>query len=263
MGSGGLRLIGADGSGDALLPGAPADARAPSWSVGTITTIPTSLVRPAVSGEPRVGGTVAATAGKWTETDFTVSYAWSRCDAAGAACSPIAGAADGVYDVAAADLGSTLRVTVTATNSAGSATATSFASAVAVAAKPYTVSMPTIGGGTSAGQTLSLLSPGSWTHSPAFAYRWRRCDAQGTACSDIAGQNGASYVVTGADGGHTIRLAVTGSNGGGTSTASTAPVAYGAASPGAPSAGSDVAGAKSAPSVSRRRRARVARLSTP
>ena len=52
--------------------------------------------------------------------------------------------------------------------------------------------------------------------------------------------------MTGADGGHTIRLAVTGSNGGGTSTASTAPVAYGAASPGAPSAVSAVAGAESA-----------------
>ena len=50
---------------------------------------------------------------------------------------------------------------------------------------PGNTGLPTIGGSTQQGQTLSA-SPGSWSNSPtSFAYQWRRCDASGNACLDI------------------------------------------------------------------------------
>ena len=54
-----------------------------------------------------------------------VHYAWSRCDATGAACAAIAGATAKTYVLAAADVDKTLRLAVTAKNALGSQTQTS------------------------------------------------------------------------------------------------------------------------------------------
>lgn len=58
------------------------------------------------------------------------SYGWARCASSGGSCTPISGATAATYSAASTDAGSTIRVTVTASNSAGSATATSAATAV-------------------------------------------------------------------------------------------------------------------------------------
>src|SRR5437762_6317567 len=58
------------------------------------------------------------------------AYQWQRCESGGAACGAIVGATGSSYLVAGGDAGMTLRVAVTASNSAGSATATSAATAV-------------------------------------------------------------------------------------------------------------------------------------
>ena len=51
--------------------------------------------------------------GDWTGAPSNFSYSWARCDASGANCTPIAGATANRYSVGAADVGSTIRVTVT------------------------------------------------------------------------------------------------------------------------------------------------------
>jgi parallel beta-helix repeat protein len=56
-----------------------------------------------------------------------------RCGASGANCSPIAGATTASYTVQNADVGSTLRVTVTASNAAGSASVNSAATQTVIA----------------------------------------------------------------------------------------------------------------------------------
>jgi hypothetical protein len=73
-------------------------------------------------------------------------------------------------------------------------------------------------------QTLSA-GAGSWsgTLPIGFAYQWRRCDSGGGSCADISGASGQSYMVGSADVGSTIRVAVTGSNAAGSSSASSAP----------------------------------------
>jgi hypothetical protein len=85
--------------------------------------------------------------------------------------------------------------------------------------------LPTSSGTAVQGQTLAA-QPGAWSNNPAsYAYQWRRCDATGSACSDIAAATSSSYVLTAADIGSTLRVAVTATNGGGSSSATSAQTA--------------------------------------
>jgi hypothetical protein len=64
---------------------------------------------------------------------MTYTYQWQRCDTSGGACAPITGATAPSYLLASTDVGRTMRVSITASNSAGSATASSAATAVVTA----------------------------------------------------------------------------------------------------------------------------------
>src|SRR5204863_314886 len=102
----------------------------------------------------------------------------------------IAGATSQSYTLGQADLGATVRVLVTASNSGGQASASSTATAVvqAAASVPVNTVAPSVSGQAVAGQLLTA-SPGSWSGSPAptFAYQWQRCDSGGANCVAIAG----------------------------------------------------------------------------
>lgn len=92
---------------------------------------PVNTALPVVSGTAQVGQTLTASTGSWGGTQpLSYAYQWQRCDSGGAACGAIVGATGSSYLVAGGDAGVTLRVAVTASNSAGSATATSAATAV-------------------------------------------------------------------------------------------------------------------------------------
>ena len=148
------------------------------------------------------------------------AYEWRRCDPTGAGCVAIAGASGSSYTLAAADVGSTLRVAVTASNAAGSTTAVSVQTAMVTSPQPPTnTSLPTISGNPVNGQPLSA-STGVWTGNPSgYSYEWRRCDTTGAACTAIFAATGTSYTLTLADLGSTIRVAVTATNPGGSTTA--------------------------------------------
>jgi hypothetical protein len=73
-----------------------------------------------------VGSTLTVQAGTWSGTQpITLAYQWRRCDSAGANCANIAGATASSYVLVAGDVGSTIRVRETASNSVGSAFADS------------------------------------------------------------------------------------------------------------------------------------------
>lgn len=110
------------GSASATSPATTAVAAAP----GT----PTPTSPPVVSGTAQVGQTLSATTGSWTGSPTGFAFQWQRCSPAGASCVAIDGATAATYAVVAADRGSTLRVTVTATNGAGSTTVPSTPTAV-------------------------------------------------------------------------------------------------------------------------------------
>jgi hypothetical protein len=185
-----------------------------------LTAAPVNLVLPAVSGSPIDGGTLTAEPGVWT-TDASFAYQWQRCDGSGAACENLPAGTDAELTLASADVGSTHRVVVTATNEGGSAVATSGAGPVVEASAPVNDTAPQMSGPEAAGGTLDV-DPGAWSGTPelAYAYQWRRCDWAGENCEGIVDATEASYTLTTDDVGSRIRADVTATNAAGSAVAS-------------------------------------------
>src|SRR3954451_11184378 len=105
------------------------DGQAPATSSTTAQvssrSAPVSSAKPTISGTPRVGEELTASNGTWTGGGSSPSYQWQHCTAS-AVCTDVNGATARTYGVRTADVGSSLRVTVTAHNASGStASATS------------------------------------------------------------------------------------------------------------------------------------------
>jgi concanavalin A-like lectin/glucanase superfamily protein len=100
---------------------------------------PANTAAPAITGTAAIGRRLTATSGTWTgAAPITFTFAWRRCDGAGAGCVAIAGATARTHTVATADAGHTLRVDVTARGGAGSTVASSAPTAVVPAPPPAT-----------------------------------------------------------------------------------------------------------------------------
>lgn len=95
-----------------------------SGHAASSVTKPVNTALPTITGSAEVGMRVTATRGTWTQKPSSYNYGWNRCDPDGA-CAGIVGATAKSYVVTSADVGHTLRVTVTARNSAGSTAITS------------------------------------------------------------------------------------------------------------------------------------------
>jgi alpha-tubulin suppressor-like RCC1 family protein len=196
-------------------------------SGGTTPTgsAPTNTSLPAISGTVTQGQTLTASTGAWSDYPTSYAYRWDRCVASGAICADIGGATSGTYVLALGDVGSTMRVIVTATNAYGSTSATSSQTATVTGLPPVNSALPTISGTAKDGQTLTA-SNGTWVYSPSgYAFQWRRCDASGSNCSDISGATSGTYALIGADDDSTIRVVVTASNSYGSASASSSQTA--------------------------------------
>ena len=188
---------------------------------------PANTAPPTISGTGAVGATLTASSGGWSGSPTpTFTYQWVRCDASGGACAAITGETGSTYVVASADVGKTLRVAVTASNSDGTSQATSAATAVVTSsAAPASTSDPAVSGSAAEGQTLTATSGGWSGGSPiTFAYQWVRCGTDGGApdgsnCPAIGGATGASYKLADGDVGHRMRVRVTARNAAGSATA--------------------------------------------
>jgi hypothetical protein len=84
------------------------------------TTAPTSTAPPLISGQPVAGKTVSAQTGSWSGSPTSITVQWLRCSSG--SCSSIGGATGTSYQLTGSDTGSTLMVSVVATNAGGSAT---------------------------------------------------------------------------------------------------------------------------------------------
>ena len=193
---------------------------------------------PSISGTAQAGQVLTAAPGSWTGTQpISYGYQWRRCDSAGANCADIAGATGQTYTLASADVGSTARVAVTATNTDGSGSAGSAQTAVVAAAPapPVNGSPPSISGTAQAGQVLTA-APGSWTGTQpiSYGYQWRRCDSAGANCVDIVGATAQTYTLASADVGSTVRVSVSATNTAGSGSAGSAQTAVVAAAPAPP-----------------------------
>lgn len=102
---------------------------------------PARVADPQVGGSARVGSTLAATQGQWSNNPTEFAYQWVRCPTSGgnptgSDCASIGGATSQTYKLVTADQGYRMRVRVTASNAAGSATSASNATSVVEAATP-------------------------------------------------------------------------------------------------------------------------------
>ena len=92
---------------------------------------------------------------------------------------------------------------------------------------PTNTAPPTISDTTpQSGQALTAAN-GTWTGDApiTFTYQWQRCNASGASCVAIAGATAQTYTVQAVDVGSTLRVAVTGRNTVGSSTATSAATA--------------------------------------
>ena len=207
---------------------ASGSANATSAATATVTAAtPVNIAVPAITGTAKDGQTLTSTTGTWTgTTPLTYVRQWRRCDSAGANCTDISGATATTYVLAAADVGKTIRVVLTASNTAGNASATSIATATVTAAAPANTALPAITGTAKEGQLLSA-STGTWTGSATitYAYQWQTCNSSGASCTAISAATLSSYRLASTDVGKTVRAIVTATNANGSVSATSAATA--------------------------------------
>lgn len=98
---------------------------------------PANTSAPTVSGTTIESQTLTEAHGSWTNSPTGFAYQWLDCDSAGSSCSPIAGATAQSYILTASDVGHTVRVQETASNTDGpSSPASSAATGVVQAPAP-------------------------------------------------------------------------------------------------------------------------------
>jgi hypothetical protein len=187
-------------------------------SVGSLPSgAPAAQAPPAVSGTAKLGQTLTATSGSWS--GGSISYGWLRCDTTGGSCSAI-GAGGSTYTLVRADVGSTLRVEVTAANGSAASTAVSpHTGVVSAGSAPVNTSLPSISG-VLADNAVLTADKGGWNGDAplTYSYQWRRCNTSGSGCANV-GSNKATYGEVSADVGHTIEVIVTAQNAAGVASA--------------------------------------------
>jgi hypothetical protein len=82
----------------------------------------TDLSLPTISGTPIQGQTLTEVHATWSTPPASYAYQWSRCNSSGKDCESIEKATTQSYRLTAADVGSTIRVGESATDSAGAVT---------------------------------------------------------------------------------------------------------------------------------------------
>ncbi len=182
-----------------------------------------STYPPTISGKAQEGITLKAKEGKWSGGGIVYSFQWQRCEPE-LECTNIPLATTAEYTARYVDIGSTLRVLITAANSAGTTEMFTERTAAVVGVAPKNIELPVITGAAQEGQLLSVSS-GAWsgTVTSGYLYAWERC--AGKRCSEIAGANASSYRVAAADVGDTLRVAVTDQNLAGSKSATSLPTA--------------------------------------
>src|SRR5207245_2347421 len=198
--------------------GAPASSEATAI-VAPPGPVPANETPPTITGAAQQGQTLTEHNGKWSNEPTSFAYQWLQCDSSGNNCTSIASATKQTYEVAAGDVGHTIRAQETATNAGGSGTpVSSAATATVVPLPPSNEAPPTITGTAQQGQTLTEVH-GTWANNPtSFTYQWQQCDSSGNNCASISGATKQTYEVAAGDVGHTIRVQETATNAGGSGT---------------------------------------------
>ena len=190
----------------------------------TVTSAATATVaarpnRPA-TGAPIIGGT--ARVGETLATDVlgiadedglenaTFSYQWISND--GTTDADIQGETGATYTLTDANKGKTVKVRVSFTDDADNEETVTSAATATVAARPNrpATGAPIIGGTVRVGETLATdvlgIADEDGLENATFSYQWISND--GTTDADIQGETGATYTLTDANKGKTVKVRV-------------------------------------------------------
>ena len=102
---------------------------------------PKNTAPPSIGGVAEEGKTLTASTGSWSNSPTSYAYQWQDCNAEGKGCTNDAGAVSPTYQLTSADVGSAVRVVVTATNTSGSGKAASAATGEVIATPPSSPSL--------------------------------------------------------------------------------------------------------------------------
>ena len=190
----------------------------------TVTSAATATVaaRPnrSATGAPIIGGTVRV--GETLATDVlgiadedglenaTFSYQWISND--GTTDADIQGETGATYTLTDANEGKTVKVRVSFTDDADNEETVTSAATATVAARPNrsATGAPIIGGTVRVGETLATdvlgIADEDGLENATFSYQWISND--GTTDADIQGETGATYTLTDANEGKTVKVRV-------------------------------------------------------
>ncbi|MGH3072954.1 MAG: hypothetical protein ACRDNB_11910 [Gaiellaceae bacterium] len=194
------------------------------WAAPATAAAPVNTAPPTITGTARVGETLTAQNGTWSNSPTAFQYQWQRCGTAGFSCTNVPGAVERTYLLTSSDTGRTMRVRVTGINADGATNARSAPTAVVQpSTAPRNTVRPTITGDPEVGQELTA-EEGTWTNSPtSFAYQWQRCDIDAITCFGVSGATGKTYGVRSADVGFRLRVEVRARNANGSGSALSSP----------------------------------------
>ena len=183
----------------------------------TAASAPVNNTLPTISGTARQGQTLTATNGLWGgTTPMAYSYQWQRCSSTGSSCGSIGRATNQNYVASSTDVGRTIRVEVTASNTDGKSQALSLATAVIAKPgnAPANTKPPATSGTAQEGQTVASNN-GTWSGlAPiTFTYQWQDCRPPSQPlCTNIADATKASYLIGTNHVGSMLRVVVTAYN---------------------------------------------------
>jgi Ig domain of plant-specific actin-binding protein len=194
---------------------------ASSPSALTAVIAPFLITPPAQpGGTPQDTQVLTASNGSWADQGgLSFSYEWFHCSPT---CSSVGDpSGTNTYTLKPTDVGDTIKVAVTAFVGTGAATSTSVAT-VAVAPINTGVSTITVPTQIQDGQGFTS-SDGAWDGAAGltFSYQWKRCAADGTGCTAIAGATSKSYTATAADVASTLKALVSATAGSSATTPAT------------------------------------------
>jgi hypothetical protein len=210
-----------------------ADGGATAASAATAAALgapPVNTSVPTLYGAALRGTTLSSTQGGWSGIGNAYAYQWQRSADGGSTWTNIAQATTATYTLTVADEGDEVRVLVTVTNPDATISAASAATATVSASPPVNTAPPTVAGSAQRGIMLAS-GQGTWNGiGTTYVLQWQR-SADGTTWTNIPGATSASYMLGLADEGDAVRLAVTGANADGSTTAVSAPTATVSATP--------------------------------
>jgi hypothetical protein len=181
-------------------------ATAPGFTSALVTSVATGDIAlgvlspapaPTITGTMGTGSTATATPGTWGPGSVSFAYRWKRNG------TNIADATSATYVIAAADLGASITVEVTATRNGYSTVVKTSAARTAISGTFTNSVLPSITGTAAVGSVLTA-SQGTW--SPMFdsaTYQWLRNNVA------IRGATNATFSLTTADRGKRISVRVT------------------------------------------------------